>query len=122
MKRNRVARETSRSSGGPSPRDLACSEGFRVESSDGYIGVVDTLRYAASSRWDRPSELAVYAGRSRETLLIIPLAEVEGVSLAERRVVLRPSTRIAATERASAARRPERRKEQNVVAHDARGV
>ena len=108
MSSDPVARGTSPRRGGPSPRDLARSEGFRVESSDGYVGVVDTLRYTPSSRWDRPSELAVYAGRSRETLLIIPLGEVEGVSLAERRVLLRPSTRIAATERASAARRPKR--------------
>jgi hypothetical protein len=99
---NQVARGTSLECDGRLPIDLARSEGFRVESSDGYVGVVDTLRYAPSSRWDRPSELAVFAGRRTETLLIIPLAEVEGVSLAERRVVLRPSTRIAATERASA--------------------
>jgi len=102
---NQVARTTSRRCGAP---DLARSEGFRVESSDGYVGVVEELRYAPSSRWDHPSELAVYAGRSSETLLIIPLAEVEDVSLTEKRVLLRSSPRIAATERANGARRPER--------------
>jgi hypothetical protein len=81
------------------PRDLARCEGFRVDSSDGYVGVVEALRYSPSTRWDHPGELAVYAGRSSETLLIIPLAEVEEVCFAERRVVLRPSPRIAATER-----------------------
>jgi hypothetical protein len=78
---------------------LARCEGFRVDSRDGYVGVVDALRYSPSTRWDHPSELAVYAGRSSATLLIIPSSEVEGVCLAERRVLLRPSPKIAATER-----------------------
>lgn len=85
---------------------LARCEGFRVESADGYVGVVEALRYAPSTKWDRPSELAVrptdlavHAGRSSKTLLIIPLAEIEEVFVTERRVVLRPSPRIAATER-----------------------
>jgi hypothetical protein len=83
--------------------ELALSAGFRVESSDGYVGVVQSLRYAPSTRWDCPSELAVYAGRLTETLLIISSAEVKDVSLADRRVVLRSSPRVTATERASAA-------------------
>jgi hypothetical protein len=78
---------------------LARCEGFRVDSRDGYVGVVDALRYSPSTRWDHPSELAVYAGRASATLLIIPSSEVEGVCLAERRVLLRPSPKIAATER-----------------------
>jgi hypothetical protein len=84
--------------------ELAHCAGFRVESSDGYVGVVQELRYAPSTRWDRPSELAVYAGRLTEWLLIISSAEVTGVSLADRRVVLRSSPRVTATERVSAAR------------------
>jgi hypothetical protein len=87
-----------------SSSELAVCAGFRVESSDGYVGVVQALRYAPSTRWDRPSELAVYAGRLNETLLIISSAEVKGVSLADRRVVLRSSPRVTATERVSAAR------------------
>jgi hypothetical protein len=87
-----------------SSSELAHCAGFRVESSDGYVGVVQALRYAPSTRWDRPSELAVYAGRLNEMLLIISSAEVEGVSLADRRVVLRASPRVTATERVSAAR------------------
>jgi hypothetical protein len=78
---------------------LARCEGFRVDSRDGYVGVVEALRYSPSTRWDHPSELAVYAGRSRGTLLIIPSSEVEGICLAERRVLLRPSPEITATER-----------------------
>jgi hypothetical protein len=70
-----------------------------VDSRDGYVGVVEALRYSPSTRWDHPSELAVYAGRSKDTLLIIPSSEVEGVCLAERRVLLRPSPEITATER-----------------------
>ena len=87
-----------------SSEELALCAGFRVESSDGYVGVVQELRYAPSTRWDRPSELAVYAGRLKEWLLIISSAEVKGVSLADRRVVLRSSPRVTATERVSAAR------------------
>ena len=96
-----VSRPHSRGHDAASCSDLALCEGFRVESPDGYVGVVDTLRYTPSTKWDRPSGLAVQAGRSSEMLLIIPLAEVECVYLTERRVVLRPSPRIAATERAS---------------------
>jgi hypothetical protein len=96
----------------PSP-DLALCEGFRVESPDGYVGVVEALRYTPSSRWDRPSGLVVQAGRSSEMLLIVPLAEIECVYLTERRVVLRPSPEIAATERASANGRDQRWGEAN---------
>jgi hypothetical protein len=81
------------------PPALARCEGFRVDSRDGYVGVVEALRYSPSTRWDHPSELAVYAGRSSDTLLIIPSSEVEGICLAERRVLLRPSPKITATER-----------------------
>lgn len=87
-----------------SSTELAHCAGFRVESSDGYVGVVQELRYAPSTRWDRPSQLAVYAGRLKERLLIISSAEVRGVSFADRRVVLRSSPRVIATERVSAAR------------------
>jgi hypothetical protein len=93
-----AARTTSQRHAAPPAAPARC-EGFRVESPDGYVGVVEAVRYSPSTRWDHPSELAVCAGRSSETLLIIPWAEVERVCLAERRVVLRPSPRIAATER-----------------------
>jgi hypothetical protein len=96
---------------GGSLEALSLCEGFRVESADGYIGVVSALRYAPSARWDRPSALAVHAGRSSELLLIVPVAEVESVFLAEGRVVLRASPRIAATERVITAGRVPRRRE-----------
>src|SRR5829696_893894 len=83
-----AARTTSQRHAAPPAAPARC-EGFRVESPDGYVGVVEAVRYSPSTRWDHPSELAVYAGRSSETLLIIPWAEVERVCLAERRVVLR---------------------------------
>jgi len=90
---------------------LARSEGFRVESPDGYVGVVEALRFAPSSASDHPSELAVHAGRSSETLLIIPRAEVDSVDVLEQRVVLRPSPRIAATERMTPPGKPDVRRE-----------
>jgi hypothetical protein len=86
-----------------SPLDvLSLCEGFKVESADGYVGVVSALRYPPSARWDRPGALAVRPGNSSRLLLIVPADQVESVSLAERRIVLRPSPAIAATERASA--------------------
>jgi hypothetical protein len=84
---------------------LPLCEGFRVESSDGRVGVVSSLRYAPSARRDFPSWLGVRAGRSSDMLLIVPVAEIEGVFLAEGRIVLRPSPQIEATERVSSRRR-----------------
>lgn len=76
-----------------------------VDSSECHVGVVDTLRYTPSTRWDRPTALAVHAGRSGDVLLIVPVAEIERVVLEERRVILHPSPRITATERATASGR-----------------
>jgi hypothetical protein len=84
---------------------LPLCDGFRVESSDGRLGVVTALRYAPSARWDSPSWLAVRAGRSSDMLLIVSVAEIESVFLAERRIVLRSSPRIEATERVRGRRR-----------------
>jgi hypothetical protein len=103
MSSGQVSGPYSRAYDAASPSSLALCEGFRVESPDGYVGVVEALRYRPSTRWDHPSELLVHAGRSSEMLLIIPLAEVENIYLSERRVVIRPSPRIAATERVTAA-------------------
>lgn len=79
--------------------DLSQCEGFKVESPHGYVGVVNSVRYAPSARWDRPSALAVRAGHSSELLLIVQADQIDSVSLEERLIVLRPSPRIAATER-----------------------
>ena len=97
------SRSRSRGDDVVSPLDvLSLCEGFRVESADGYVGVVSTLRYAPSGRSDRPSALAVRPGRSSKVLLIVQAHQVESVSLAERRIVIRSSPRIQAAERASA--------------------
>lgn len=101
MTSRQVSKPHSRGDEGVSAPDLALCEGFRVESPDGYLGVVETFRYAPSARFDQPSEVAVYAGRSKDMLLIFPLSEVESIDLAERRVVLRSSPTIVATERLS---------------------
>lgn len=100
-----MERSRSRDTGASSLEGLALCEGFMVDSSECHVGVVDTLRYAPSTRWDRPTALAVHAGRSGDVLLIVPVAEVERVVPEERRVVLRPSPRITGTERATASRR-----------------
>lgn len=106
MSSSQVATPRSRGDDAGSSLDvLSLCEGFRVESPDGRVGVVSALRYAPSARWDHPTALAVRAGRSSNMLLIVPAAEVESVFLAERRIVLRPSPRIAATERVTAAER-----------------
>jgi hypothetical protein len=81
-----------------SPPDLARSEGFRVQSPDGFVGVVEAVRPGPSAASDS-SELAVHAGRSSALLLIIPSAMVQSVDVVARRVVLRPLARITATER-----------------------
>ena len=86
-----------------SPLDvLSLCEGFRVETADGYLGVVGALSYAPGARRDRPSALAVRPGHSGTLLLIVPAHQVESVSLAEGRIVLRASPPISATERVSA--------------------
>jgi hypothetical protein len=103
MSIDQSSRSRSRDDDVVSPLDvLSLCEGFRVESADGYVGVVSSVRHAPSARWDRPSALAVRPGHSSTLLLIVQAAEVESVSLAERRIVLRSSPSIAATEPASA--------------------
>jgi hypothetical protein len=84
---------------------LPLCDGFRVESSDGGIGVVSALHYAPSTRWDAPNALTVRAGRSSNMLLVVPVTEIESVFLAERRIVLRASPRIEAAKRVPTRRR-----------------
>jgi hypothetical protein len=80
---------------------LSLCEGFRVESADGHVGVVSALRHPPSARL--PNALAVRLEHSSKVLLIVQAPQVESVSLAERRIVLRsPHQSIAATERVSA--------------------
>jgi hypothetical protein len=66
---------------------LARCEGFRVDSPTGTVGFVEGLRF--ESRIDEPDLLEVRGGRFGRKLLLIPTEEVEDVSLAEQRLVVR---------------------------------
>ncbi len=72
-------------------------EGFRVDSPQGRVGVVEEVRYA--SRFDRPDVIAVRAGRLGRLLLIVPVGEIAEILPNEERIVLRRSPRPTATER-----------------------
>ena len=65
---------------------LCRCEGFRVDSPRGRVGVVEEVRFR--SRIDRPDVLAVRTGLVGG-LVLIPANEVDEVSLAEERVVIR---------------------------------
>jgi hypothetical protein len=77
---------------------VAHCQGFGVISPDGRIGTVEEVRYGPSRRWDRPTELAVRAGRGARLRLIVPVDEVAAVELEDRVVVLRSSPQIVSTE------------------------
>ena len=66
---------------------LAHCEGYRVDSPDGRVGVVEHVRLAPDS--GRPELLAVRSGLFVPRLLLVPVARVEGVIPRERRVILR---------------------------------
>ncbi|HXV56682.1 MAG TPA: hypothetical protein VD704_02345 [Gaiellaceae bacterium] len=66
---------------------------------------MSAVRYPPSARWDRPGTLAVRPHRSSKLLLIVQAHQVESVSLADRRIVLRSSPTVEAPERASASGR-----------------
>jgi hypothetical protein len=65
---------------------LCRCEGFRVDSPQGRVGVVQELQFR--SRIDRPDALAVRKGFLGR-LLLIPVDEVAEVSFGEERVILR---------------------------------
>jgi hypothetical protein len=75
----------------PSPDDrhylLARCEGFRVDSPTGMFGFVEGLRFV--SRIDRPDFLEVRSGRFGRQLLVVPIEQVEEVSMVEERVLVR---------------------------------
>jgi hypothetical protein len=91
--------------GRPRPRGAASDvgyglrrcDGFRVDSPEGRVGVVEEVRYA--SRCDRPDAIAVRAGLLGRLLLLVPVAEVAWIPPARERVVLHRSPRATATER-----------------------
>jgi hypothetical protein len=66
---------------------LTRCEGFRVDSHTGEVGFVEGLRFA--SRIDQPDLLEVRGGRFGRQLLLIPIEEVEEISLADERLVVR---------------------------------
>jgi hypothetical protein len=72
-------------------------EGFRVESPEGRVGVVEELRFA--SRPDRPDALAVDTGLVRDRLVIIPVEEVATIDPRATRVVLRCAPAAAGLQR-----------------------
>ncbi len=63
-------------------------EGFRVESPNGKVGVVETVLFGDEPQ---PAALAVRSGRFGRVLRIIDAAEIERVNAAERFVAVRSS-------------------------------
>ena len=69
-------------------------EGFRVESAGREIGIVRGLRFKGSLE---PDLLEVRAGLFGRRVLLIPVEQVEELVPKEKRVVLRASSRVAAS-------------------------
>jgi hypothetical protein len=62
-------------------------EGFRVDSPDGRVGVVEEVRYV--SRSDRPDVIVVRAGLFGRLRLLVPVGEIAKIVPDEERVALR---------------------------------
>jgi hypothetical protein len=73
-------------------RSLGRCEGFRVESSAGFVGYVEGLRFV--SRIDEPDLIEVRGGRFGRELLLIPIEAVEDILLDEECVVVRGAPRL----------------------------
>ena len=71
--------------------------GFRVETSQGPLGLVEELRCQGGAL-----DLVVRAGKQRATLLIVPVDDVAEVVPDGRRVTLRVPFRLTSSERLSA--------------------
>jgi hypothetical protein len=78
-------------------------EGFRVDSPNGRVGVVEEVGYV--SRSDRPDLIAVRAGLFARLLLVVPVGEVAEIVPSEERIFLRHPPRQTATERLRELRR-----------------
>jgi hypothetical protein len=76
--------------------------GFRVETSQGLLGVVEELRWHG----DRACDLVVRAGKKGRRLLILPLEDVAEVVPGERRVLLNVAFHLTSSERLSAGAQP----------------
>jgi hypothetical protein len=80
-----------------SPSILGSCLGYLVDSPDGRIGTVTRVRYDPHDR-ATPAALLVRSGRSGLRLFDIPVSELTAVRVAQRRVILRGSPRITASE------------------------
>ena len=85
---------------------LAHCEGYRVDSPDGRVGVVEHVRLAPDS--GRPELLAVRSGLFVPRSLLVPADRVEGVVPRERRVILRSTPQPGARGLRSSLRRRNR--------------
>jgi hypothetical protein len=68
---------------------LRTCEGFRVDSKNGRVGIVEEVRLSAGKQ---PEALAVRTGMFRIRLEIVPVSRVERVIPRRKRVLLRPLT------------------------------
>ena len=77
----------------PPPRGEQCTywlrrcHGFRVDSPEGRVGVVEDVLYGGA--YDRPSALVVRTGLLRQRLEVVAIEEVDAVYPRLERVVLR---------------------------------
>jgi hypothetical protein len=87
MNENELAR------GGQAAYWLRRCHGFRVDTPEGRVGVVEDVLYGAEH--DRPSALVVRTGLLRQRRELIPIDDVDAVEPRRERVVLcaRPSGR-----------------------------
>ena len=65
---------------------LCHSEGFRVDTPSGRLGIVEEVRFR--SRHDRPDELVVRGGIFGRRVVNVPVAQVEQVEPRTRRIAL----------------------------------
>jgi hypothetical protein len=65
---------------------LSTCEGFRVESNDGRVGIVEEIRFSPNRR---PEALAVRTGLFRTRLLLVPIDDVREVTPRTKRVLVR---------------------------------
>jgi hypothetical protein len=89
----------------PSAELLRQCQGFLVGSTDGRVGTAQVLRRPSATASETLSSFPVLAGRSSRILLLIPLGEIESVLFAEKRIIVRASPKIVATERLAHASR-----------------
>jgi hypothetical protein len=75
---------------------LCHSEGFRVDSESGRIGIVEHLRWDGSRTV--PRALCVRAGLFGRRLLLIPVSEIKAVLPRQKRIVVPRSPRLLGTE------------------------